>query len=139
MDVAAVNRIRHEADAMQRHFPGMKLAQSRGQHDFLPHGAVYWHGALETNFGSRYHVFVVYPENYPHDEVKAYVKELMGVSTPHRYMDGHLCLYANNLGAGDGYEEETTAVTITAWTAAWLNAWELYKRNGTWPGAEHKW
>lgn len=124
---------RIEKPAMLKTFPQFQLYQGDGSFQFTPRGSIFWGGKLKTNFGSEYNVAIVYPVNYPHDQIKAYVKELIDVSTPHRYVDGHLCLYSNDHGGGgEGTGIETTAVTITAWTATWLNAYEVYKRTGRW-------
>ena len=134
MNSEAIKRIkRFEIPAMNKTFPQFQLSKGDGSFDFIPNGAIFWQGKLMTNFGTAYNVAIVYPENYPHDQIYAYVKELIGVSTPHRYLDGHLCLYSNDHGGGgEGIGRETTAVTITAWTATWLNAYEVYKRTGNW-------
>lgn len=126
---------RYEGPAMSRKFPQFKLYKGDGSYSFAPNGSLFWDGSLKTNFGSQYSLAVVYPKNYPHGEILAFVKELMNISTPHRYRDGYLCLYSNNHGGGgEGYAIETTAVAIVAWAAAWLNAYEVWKRTQEWPG-----
>ena len=128
-------RLMNESSLMERRFPQFAFFQGDGSYSFAPRGTFFWGGTLTTNFGTEYSLAVVYPPNYPHGQIKAYVNELRGVSTPHKYVDGHLCLYSNDHGGGgEGVGDETTAATITAWAAAWLNAWEVYKRSGTWPG-----
>lgn len=121
--------------AMQQKFPQFKLFEGDGQLRYIPRGAAFWGGQLKNNFGVEYSVAIVYPLNFPQGQIKAYVTELMGVSTPHKYVDGHLCLYSNDHGGeGEGTGAETTAVTVVAWAAAWLNAWGVYQHTGTWPG-----
>ncbi len=134
MNAEAVKRInKFEIPAMKKIFPQFNLCEGDGSFDFTPRGSLFWGGMLKTNFDTEYSVAVVYPDNYPHGQIHAFVKELIGVSTPHRYVDGHLCLYSNDHGGGgDGTGRETTAVTIVAWTATWLNAYEVYKRTGSW-------
>jgi hypothetical protein len=127
----------YEVPAMQKNFPQFKLFHGNAGLLFAPNGEIFWGGRLKTNFGTEYSVAVVYPPNYPHGQLRAFVNELMTVSTPHKYMDGHLCLYSNDHGGGgEGIGSETTASTIVAWTAAWLNAWEVFQRNGVWPGRQ---
>lgn len=125
-----------EIKGMRRCFPQFKLFTGDGSYRFAPNGAVYWGGMLRTNNDKEYSVAVVYPVNWPDGQIRAYVRELMDVSTPHKYNDGHLCLYSNDHGGGgEGYVSgETTAATIVAWTAAWLNAYEVYQSKGVWPG-----
>lgn len=128
-------RLLSESKLMSKLFPQFKLFQSDGSYNFAPRGSFFWGGTLKTNFNNEYSLAVVYPPNYPYGQIKAFVRELMNVETPHKYMDGHLCLYSNDHGGGgEGVGRETTAATITAWSAAWLNAWEVYQRSGEWPG-----
>jgi hypothetical protein len=128
----------YEAPSMQKKFPQFKLFQGNSDLAFAENGEFFWGGQLCTNFNTEYSVAVVYPRNYPHGDVKAFVRELMDVPTPHKYVDGRLCLYSNDHGGGgEGIGAETTASTIVAWVAAWLNAWEVYQRSGEkkiWPG-----
>lgn len=132
------NRISNfEGPMMSRKFPQFKLFRGDGSRSFTPSGCTYWGGKLTTNFDSSYSVAVVYPPNYPAaGEIRAYVAELAKHDDyiPHMYTDGHLCLYSNDHGGGgEGVGSETTAVTVVAWAAAWLNAYEVYKRSGSWP------
>ena len=128
-----------EAPSMQKKFPQFKLFKGDNDLVFAANGEFFWGGQLRTNFDTEYSVAVVYPRNYPHGYIKAFVRELMDVTTPHKFVDGHLCLYSNDEdhgGVGEGIGIETTASTIVAWVAAWLNAWEVYQRSGEkiWPG-----
>jgi len=126
---------RYEIAEMGRKFPQFKLFSGDGKLNFVPRGAAFWGGRLKTNFGTEYSLAVVYPVNYPNGQIKAFISELMNTPTPHKYVDGHLCLYSNDHGGGgEGIGQETTAVTIVAWAAAWLNAWEVFQRTGNWPG-----
>lgn len=124
-----------EAEQMRRTFSQFRLFEGHGEYPYTPVGSLFWGGRLKTNFDTEYSVAVVYPANYPYGQIRAFVRELQGVSTPHRYIDGHLCLYSNDHGGGgEGIGLETTAATIVGWAAAWLNAWEVFKRTGNWPG-----
>ncbi|MDR1508695.1 MAG: hypothetical protein LBS53_03580 [Synergistaceae bacterium] len=127
----------YEAASMRKNFPQFKLFQGIGEFSFARNGELFWGGRLTTNFGTEYSVAVVYPQNYPHGQIKAFVKELLEVKTKHKSIDGHLCLYSSDHGGdGEGFGSETTASTIVGWTAAWLNAYEIDKRTGNWPGRE---
>ncbi len=125
-----------EIDQMRKHFPQFSLHTGDGSLPFAPKGTVFWGGYLRTNNDQTYSVAVTYPVNFPDGSIRAYVQELMGVNTPHKYNDGRLCLYSNDHGGGgEGYVNcETTAATVVSWTAAWLNAYEVYKAKGVWPG-----
>ncbi len=133
------NRLSKESGVMTKKHPQFKLMEGDSQLAFAKKGSLFWAGKLRTNFGNVFNVAVVYPENYPYGEIKAFVMEFMKEkSSKHMYMDGHLCLYSNTHDGGksQGVGMETTAPTIVAWTAAWLNAWEVYSRTGRWPGRE---
>ena len=93
-------RLMSESDLMGRRFPQFALFQGDGSYSFAPRGSVFWGGTLKTNFDTEYSLAVVYPPNYPHGQIKAFIRELMNISTPHKYMDGHLCLYSNDHGGG---------------------------------------
>ena len=73
-------------------------------------------GFLKTNNEQTYSVAVTYPVNFPDGSICAYVKELMGISTPHKYgLSRSLCLYSNDHG-GPGEElvmaSELSAPTV---------------------------
>ena len=130
-------RLKREFAVMQRKFPGFMLYKSQGRsYKFAPCGRIYWEGKLTTNFGTTYTVVVLYPANYPHGQLQAFVPELIDEdNVMHMYRDGHLCLYSNDHGGlGEGIGLETSASTIVAWCAAWLNAYEVFRRTGKWPG-----
>lgn len=140
MNKALLNKIaRFEEKDMARSFPQFRLYRGDGRFDFAPDSnTLYWGGELKTNYGNIFNATIVYPPNYPHaGQIKAYIIELLNSDEQvmHMYVDGHLCLYSNDHGGGgEGVSKETTATTIVAWTAAWLNAWEVYRRTGIWPG-----
>lgn len=129
-------RIRtQEAPLMGRKFPQFALFRGGPSIPFAKGGELFWGGKLTTNFHNAFSVAAVYPANYPHGQIKVFVRELMDVKTPHKYIDGHLCLYSNDHGGGgEGLGTETTAAALLGWSAAWLNAWEVYRRSGVWPG-----
>lgn len=124
-----------ETIIMKRKFPQFALYKSKEKKEYVRIDDIYWGGKLTTNFGNTYSVAIVYPQNFPYGEIRAFIPQLFKTPTPHKYTDGHLCLYSNDHGGGgEGIGRETTAATIVGWTAAWLNAWEVYKRTQKWPG-----
>lgn len=136
---AEQRRLRKEQDVMKLKHPQFTLMMGEDRLPFAREGTLFWAGKLRTNFGSVYNVAVVYPKNYPYGEIRAYVMEfLKKKSKKHMYMDGHLCLYSNDHDGqrSQGVGKETTAPTVVAWAAAWLNAWEVHARTGRWPGRE---
>lgn len=133
------SRLETECRLMEKKHPQFRLMEGDKRYPFAGKGTLFWAGRLRTNFGNTFNVAVVYPTNYPYGEIKAYVMEFMAQKSPkHMYQDGHLCLYSNNHDGGksQGIGMETTAPTVIAWTAAWLNAWEVHSRTGIWPGRE---
>jgi hypothetical protein len=124
-----------EVPTMTRQFPQFRLYQGNSSVSYASQGQLFWGGKLRTNFGTRYNLAAVYPPNWPLGDIWAYVPELLARSTPHKYADGHLCLYSNDHGGGgEGVCRGTTAATVVAWSAAWLNTYEVYQRKGTWCG-----
>lgn len=132
-----------ETRAMKKHFPGFSLR--RAEKDFCRHNwtiastnQLYWTGILVTHGGARYSVAAVYPHDYPFGEIKCYVLSPFIPASEHRFRDGHLCLYEHD-GNGAGFENgKSTAVTVIAWTAAWLHSYEIWRVTGEWPLLEGK-
>lgn len=128
-------RLRIEIMGVKSKFPQFELYVAGRDYRMLRKGVLFWQGSLRTNFGSVYTAIIVYPENFPYGEIKSYIQELLDKKTPHKYADGHLCLYHADMRRGwEGADKGTTAVTIIAWTAAWLNNYENWKRTGEWVG-----
>ena len=101
-------------------------------------GALFWIGSLKTHTEVSYLVATAYPTDYPFGEIKAYVLDPYIPATEHRFQDGHLCLYDHE-GKGGAFEgSKSTAITIVAWTAAWLHAYEIWCKTGKWPVLEGK-
>lgn len=130
-----------ESRAMRGSFPIFELRRAQEplrQHGWLvaEAGGMFWTGSLTTHSRRSYLIAVVYPKDYPFGEIKAYVLEPYLPTTEHRFKDGHLCLYDHD-GKGGGFEsEKSTAVTVIAWTAAWLHAYEIWQKTGKWPTVE---
>jgi hypothetical protein len=132
-----------ETRAMKASFPGFELR--RAQEPFRQQGwqvaaqdSLFWTGVVKTHSARSYLVAVVYPKDYPFGEIRAYVLEPYIPATEHRFKDGHLCLYDHD-GKGGRFESaKSTAVTVIAWTAAWLHAYEIWQQNGKWPSVEEK-
>ena len=131
-------RIAVEIKAMRSHFPKFELRQAdralrKHRWTVVRRGQLFWSGPLTTYSGAGYLVMAVYPHDYPCEEIKSYVVDPYLPTTEHRFQDGHLCLYDHS-GAGAGYDSDhTTVVTIIAWTAAWLHAYEIWRQTGQWP------
>lgn len=132
-----------ESRAMRASFPEFELRRAEEplrRHGWLvaDKGRLFWTGALKTHSQRSYLVAVVYPLDYPFGESWAYILDPYLPTTEHRFKDGHLCLY-DHTGKGGRFEgEKSTAVTVVAWTAAWLHAYEIWQKTGKWPTIEEK-
>lgn len=131
-----------ETRAMKTSFPHFELRRAQEplrQHGWLvaDKGGLFWTGSVKTHSQRSYLVTVVYPHDYPFGEIKSYVLEPYIPATEHRFKDGHLCLYDHD-GKGGRFEgSKSTAVTIIAWTAAWLHAYEIWQHTGKWPSVSN--
>ena len=125
-------RLKIEITAVKDRYPQFELIKLRD-------GRLAWRGWLRTRraadtYGRRYGVLVVYPSNYPVDAPRVYVEGISGIeSTPHMFSDGSLCLFYPN-DPRQWNPQQSTAVVAISWTAAWLHAYEVWKRTGRWPG-----
>ena len=136
-------RLALETRAMQQRFPDFNLRRAREpfrRHswEIAAQDELFWIGRLKTYSGACYQAAIVYPKDYPFGEIRAYILQPYIPATEHRFKDGHLCLYDHE-GAGEGFDgDSSTAVTIVAWTAAWLHAYEIWRSTGKWPTLEDK-
>ncbi|NUM36370.1 MAG: hypothetical protein HUU50_17660 [Candidatus Brocadiae bacterium] len=132
------DRISTESRAVREYFPSFEMRkaskpfQKNGWNIAQP-GEMFWTGTVRTHSGTEYMIAVVYPRDYPFSEIKSYVLSPYIPASEHRFQDGHLCLYDHD-GKGQGYEHgKSTAVTMIAWTAAWLHSYEIWRSTGKWP------
>ena len=73
MNADAKSRLTQEIKTMSRCFPQFKLFEGDGSYSFAPRGTSFWGGRIQTNFNTEYSLAVVYPPNYPHGAIKAFV------------------------------------------------------------------
>jgi hypothetical protein len=125
-------RLAAESEAMKR-FPGFSLHRPAG-------GDLTWVGTLRSSLKKhkRYFVKVTYPSHFPHDApIVSIEKPVFEEKTPHLLGSKRPCLYRSTNGPRNGYDPaRTTAATLVAWTALWINAYEAWKATGRWPGSE---
>ena len=133
------DRLNREIQLMNKKFPQFQIGEAfdnkiyRGW-TIARKGQLFWKGDLRTNAGNTYTVVITYPDHYPGMEIYTFIIEPYLTGTNHRYGDGHLCLYSNDHGGrGQGKGKGMTAISYVGWTAAWLHAYEIYQKNGTWP------
>ena len=127
-----------ESRAMNSCFPQFKLQRCDkklrvNKWNVAQNGEFIWLGKITTHSKRSYLVSCVYPHDYPFSEIRSYILQPYIPTTEHRFKEGNLCLY-DHRGNGKGFEsEKTTAVTIIAWTSAWLHAYEIWQKTGKWP------
>lgn len=120
-------RLLKEQESMRKAFPQARLIKLRS-------GLLAWEVILRSNSNNLYRVLIVYPQNFPPAYPLAYILEpRIRDGTPHRYQDGHLCLFNTTDRPERSYDpKKTTAATITSWAAAWIFTYEYYLRTGRW-------
>jgi len=145
METAALSkefasRLQADLQVLTVKFPQFRLYKANkdvisGSWKIAGAGEYYFLGRLRTRGANVYTVAVSVPRNYPFGELKAFVIDPFISATEHRFNDGRLCLYGGHGGgAGEKYEAGRTGpVSVIAWTAAWLHAYESWKKTGKWP------
>jgi hypothetical protein len=131
-------RLRLEAEAMRRHFPGFRLLENDR--------ALHWLGKLTAALADAtarqssrtFLVRVAYPALFPYDAPSVVIERpALPADTPHLVAPNEPCLYHPDDGPRSGYDRaRTTAATLISWTSMWLHALEVWNRSGEWPGAE---
>jgi len=126
-------RLSAEREAMRR-FPGFTLLG-------LDVGAAYWTGWLRSSLHADrwFFVKVAYPEAFPDYPPDVSIEwPTLPDGVPHLLTPGRPCLYMPSQGHRAGYEPgRTTAATLVAWTALWINAFHAWQATGRWPGRSH--
>ena len=91
-----------------------------------------WIGKLKPTEVSPFYTVKI---EYHHRHPKVYILEPMILEkAPHRYGDGHLCLYYPK---DKSYNEASViADSIVPWTALWLYYYEIWLKEGVWWGPE---
>lgn len=118
-------RLGLEAMAVRERFPGFRFQRA-------PDGTLLLWGQLRSVSGAMYQIALVYPRHFPHTSPRVY--PIPRLSGPHQYADGAMCLFR----ADDRFWVSTsTAATILAAAALWLNAHEHWRKYGRWLGREH--
>jgi hypothetical protein len=123
-------RLSAEVEAMRR-FPGFRLGEAGD-------GQIGWAGSVESSLegGERYRVRVIYSVGFPDQPPVVFIDAPeFPAGVPHLLDGNRPCLYHPVRGPRHGYDPaRTTAATLVAWTALWVNAYETWRATGTWPG-----
>lgn len=122
-----IDRVQREFAEAQRTFALVELHPTTD-------GKVYARTALNTVNGGYYVLSVKFPDNYPNEMPRVFVDAPTITSAPHRYQGGAIC-YLHPTMWNPGTHHLTFVI---ARAAKWLNKYEVWRNNGTWPGAEIK-
>lgn len=108
-----------EVVVMHAHFPGFQLTKGTN-------GSLTWVGVVTPTPEDDFLVAIVYPDNYPYQSPALWALEPpLRPGAPHLYMDGSLCIHANNWDP-----ERGTAASCVTLAAAWLVAYEAWRQTG---------
>lgn len=123
-------RLAAEVESMRR-FPGFRKRRT-------DEGPLGWLGWIESSVenGDRYLARVLYPGRFPDEPPLVFIDEpALDPAAPHLLSGGRPCLYLPSQGPRNGYDPaRTTAATLVAWTVLWVNAYEIWRATGNWPG-----
>jgi hypothetical protein len=98
-------------------------------------GEVYVKIAMQTTPGNTYIGHITFA-NYPNEMPKVFITrpDLKSAFPPHSYVEGNIC-YLHPSFWNPGRHNLTF---ILGRAAKWLNKYEVWRVNRTWPGAEIK-
>jgi ubiquitin-protein ligase len=119
-----LTRIRFEFSEAQRTFAYVELHPTSD-------GKVYAKTALQTG-NQMYVLSIKFPDSYPNEMPRVYVDAPSLTASPHRYQTGNIC-YLHPSMWNPGIHNLSFVI---ARSAKWLNKYEVWRRNGKWPGAE---
>lgn len=126
-------RLVAEFEAMAARFPQFKLHRERN--------SLFWLGELRSNQGRIYKLKVSYPDGFPQDFPKVYVVSPKLKPNRHTWAENNpqsfMCLFRPESGSHQhSYDPaRTTAAAIVAWGAHWIACYEIFEREGWWPGS----
>ena len=113
-----------EQEKIRRKFPGFKFHSKEGAR------ITSVEGTLLTSYGNSYYVRISIPENYPYQIPSVSLpKHTLESYCPHKFTNETICLMKS--------EQWSTAYSIAfviSKVAVWLNKYDYWKRNGSWPG-----
>ncbi|HCR14262.1 MAG TPA: hypothetical protein PKD41_10785 [Solidesulfovibrio sp.] len=112
-----------EQEKLKHFFPTFQLLGGGG-------GVSKCRGTLATNWDNTYAVELTQLEDFPYSQPLAFVADIK--PTPHMYRAGNIC-YMNPQA---WHPERCTLAFVVGKIAIYLNKYEVYIRNGQWPGVE---
>jgi hypothetical protein len=119
-----INRIRREFWDAERSFAYLELRPTID-------GKVYARAALQAA-KQMYVVSIRFPDNYPYEMPRVRVDAPPVTYSPHRYQDGNICYLHPSMWNPGAHNLSF----VIGRAAKWLSKYEVWKRNGQWPGAE---
>jgi hypothetical protein len=118
-----LQRIHNEVALARQQFALVELTED---------GGLFLKAGLQTSVGRAY-VAAIYLTNYPAQMPRVVVTmPALLAHAPHRYRDGNICYLHPNLWNPGRFNLSF----VLARTAKWLNKYEVWRTNGSWPGAQ---
>ena len=94
---------------------------------------VFWVEDLVSTTGQPFTLVIDYPDGFPYEMPRAYVLRPKILQAPHRFEDGHLCLFSSPFAS----DPKVTALVVRNRAVVWYLAWEIWKATGEWMAPEH--
>lgn len=86
-------------------------------------------GTLQTSYGNSYKIKISIPENYPYQIPSVSLDHKLESYCPHKFTNDSICLMKS-----EQWSSSYSIAFIISKTAVWLNKYDYWKRNGSWPG-----
>jgi hypothetical protein len=133
-----VARFDYEIRRMSQSFPSFELLQDEQS------GETYWEGQLCTNSQNIYNLKIFYTDRYPYEpplvivmdsDVKRFCKK-EGLHGCHNWGikkgGAHICVINPDDTVNVGWEHSHSVISMAAWAAEWLHAYEVKIKTGRW-------
>jgi hypothetical protein len=122
-DVSDAERMHREQEVLGRYFPDFELVRSKSTGKYAARGVLSTHLNL-------YGIRIVLPTNYPYGMPDI---EPVGwqPSGPHTYGSNSLCVMRH-----EQWRNSYSVALVVAKAAIWVNKYEIYRKDGKWPGNE---
>lgn len=113
-----------EQEKIRKKFPGFRLHSKDGT------SITSVEGVLHTSYGNSYYVKISIPENYPY-QIPSVLLPHHSIEShcPHRFSNETICLMK-----AEQWSSAYSIAFVISKTALWLNKYDYWKRNGSWPG-----
>ncbi len=114
-----------EREKMQRTFPSFSFYGSEGTINSV-------RGYLSTRYGNKYYIKMNIPSSYPHNLPTIWAPN-DNLGGPHVYTGGNLCVMKS-----EQWTSIYSLAFMVARSAVWLNKYDIWRRDGRWPGNEQQ-